>query len=543
MGDHRKAMTYMAKAAEANPKSESIAFKQALLQLEGGELDSAIAELTRSADAASEATRADALLILALVAKGDLDKALQAAEKLEKKAPRHVITHAMKGHVLSRRSDWKGARQAFEAALKLQPTYYPAAAQLAILDIRDGNASAARRRFESILAADEKNVNALMAIAQLDIRAGKLEDALTALTQAVRIAPQLLEPRVRQINLLIHMGEIARARSQAELAVQTFPDEPRALEVLTAVQMRSGEEESALSTASRRASLDRGSADAQLKLAATQFAAGDFKAAEASARQALKIDQRYGPAREFLVALLVNRNRAAEALSLARDIQKQHAKDPSGFALEGDVHAAQRAWPAAMEAYRKALALGAGSAVSVKLFRARYGAGDEAAAMEELERLIAKRPDDAVLRVEMADVLLQRGDPKSAAEHYAHVVKLVPGNAQLLNNLAWAYFQSRDARALATAEQAHALNRGDHRIADTLGWILVETGDAKRGLTLLEKAVAADPGNGNIRFHYASALAKTGEKKKARDELRRLLSSSAAFDLRKEAVALAEGLK
>ena len=113
----------------------------------------------------------------------------------------------------------------------------------------------------------------------------------------------------------------------------------------------------------------------------------------------------------------------------------------------------------------------------------------------------------------------------------------------MLNNLAWAYFQSRDARAVATAEQAHALNRGDHRIADTLGWILVETGDAKRGLTLLEKAAAADPGNGNIRFHYASALAKTGEKKKARDELRRLLSSGAAFDLRKEAVALAEGLK
>ena len=51
---------------------------------------------------------------------------------------------------------------------------------------------------------------------------------------------------------------------------------------------------------------------------------------------------------------------------------------------------------------------------------------------------------------------------------------------------------------------------------DTLGGILVQQGNAARGLGLLEKAHAASKDNPEVKFHYASALAKTGNKAKAK---------------------------
>ena len=73
---------------------------------------------------------------------------------------------------------------------------------------------------------------------------------------------------------------------------------------------------------------------------------------------------------------------------------------------------------------------------------------------------------------------------------------------------------------------------------DTLGWILVEKGDTGRGLALLQKAVSLAPDVGEIRYHLATGLVKSGDKVKARKELETLLNSGKTFPSREEARAL-----
>ena len=73
----------------------------------------------------------------------------------------------------------------------------------------------------------------------------------------------------------------------------------------------------------------------------------------------------------------------------------------------------------------------------------------------------------------------------------------------MLNNLAWAYQQVKDARALETAERAYKLAPDNAAIADTLGWILVEQGNTKRGIEVLQKAVTAAPKIASYRYHLA----------------------------------------
>jgi Flp pilus assembly protein TadD len=71
-----------------------------------------------------------------------------------------------------------------------------------------------------------------------------------------------------------------------------------------------------------------------------------------------------------------------------------------------------------------------------------------------------------------------------------------------------------------------------------LGWILLEQGETARGVELLQRAAAAAPNNLEIGYHYAVALAKMGEKTKARTQLEKLLTTGQVFPQREQADTL-----
>ena len=60
-------------------------------------------------------------------------------------------------------------------------------------------------------------------------------------------------------------------------------------------------------------------------------------------------------------------------------------------------------------------------------------------------------------------------------------------------------------------------------VIDTLGWLLVETGNSGRGLTLLQEAVAKAPHIAEIRYHLAVGLHKAGRNAEAKAELEKVL--------------------
>jgi Flp pilus assembly protein TadD len=77
---------------------------------------------------------------------------------------------------------------------------------------------------------------------------------------------------------------------------------------------------------------------------------------------------------------------------------------------------------------------------------------------------------------------------------------------------------------------------------DTLGWMLVEQGDTKRGLPLLQKAAAGAPALPEIRYHLAVGLSKSGDKAGARKELETLLAQNKPFAQLEEARSLLKTL-
>ena len=73
--------------------------------------------------------------------------------------------------------------------------------------------------------------------------------------------------------------------------------------------------------------------------------------------------------------------------------------------------------------------------------------------------------------------------------------------------------------------------------------MLINSGQAQRGIEQIRKALAKAPDSPQIHWHLAAGLAKTGDKVRARQELERLFQSGLAFPQENEARKLLDSLK
>jgi predicted Zn-dependent protease len=164
--------------------------------------------------------------------------------------------------------------------------------------------------------------------------------------------------------------------------------------------------------------------------------------------------------------------------------------------------------------------------------------GRKAEAAARLAAWMKAHPDDVRVQLFKAETLMADGQFGPAAAQLEAVVKRQPGNVAGLNNLALAYQELKDERAQAVAEEANRLASEQPVVMDTLGWILVERGDAARGLALLKKANTLAPQARDIRYHIAAALYKAGDKAGARQELEQLAAGDMRFAQAEQARAL-----
>jgi predicted Zn-dependent protease len=129
-----------------------------------------------------------------------------------------------------------------------------------------------------------------------------------------------------------------------------------------------------------------------------------------------------------------------------------------------------------------------------------------------------------------AESLVAGGQADRAIAQYELLARDERSNAMVLNNLAWLYHEAGDSRAEATAKRAYDGAPRNGAIADTYGWILVQSGKVAPGLPILEQAVK-DAGSGpEVHYHYAVALANAGQRDKARAELLSLTSRTQSFE-------------
>ena len=542
--DFAKATEYFGRASKLDPKSAGTRVSLGLSRLAAGETEQAMTDLQSAVELDSGKFQADILLIMTHIQRNELDQALSAIQGLEKKQPDNPLTYNLRGAVYIGKKDVVGVRREFEHALKLQPGYFPAAMNLAQLDLQDKKPDEARKRFETLLEKDKNNMQAMLALANLAVRTGgKREEVLGWLERAKKASPGAPQPLLMLAKYYLQSGDVKQALANAEDAKNTNPDNLEALDILGLTQLAAGEQDHALSTYGKLVALQPKSPLAQFRLASAQIAAGNQVAAGLTLKKVLELKPDYLDARVTLAGLELRVGHNDEALKIAQQVQSQAAQLPAGYVLEGDIRMAEKKFTEAAALYEKAYGLGKNGVLAMKIHAAQTQAGKPEEGEARVKQWLKENPEDLTVRFYLADAYLKGAKYPAAIEEYDGLLKKQPDNHVALNNLAWAYQQVKDPRALEYAEKAYQLKPDNAAVADTLGWMLVEQGKTERGLGLLERAVSLAPDAQEIRYHLAQAWLKAGERVKARDELERILSGGTKFPQEQEAIQLLKELK
>jgi putative PEP-CTERM system TPR-repeat lipoprotein len=473
-----------------------------------------------------------------LIREKQLDEAMRAVAGLEKSEPNNPTILNLKGGIYLEKKDLANARRSFERAFELDRHSLAAAMNLAQLDLHESRTDAARARFQAILAKEKSNVQAMIGLAGVAAAARQETEYIGWLEKAAAAAPSAARPRVLLVHHYLQKREAHKALAIARQVQSAHPHDADALDALGAAQLATGEIRGALATYGNLAKALPQNAIVHYRLASAQAAAGDNSAARASLEKALALAPAFHDAEMLLAAVELGAGRHAEALKIAQQIQKKRPQSASGPTLQGDILMAQKNYAAALKAYETALALNNTGLLAVKVHQALSAAGRVKEADTRLAQWLKTRPEDTAARSYLAGNYIKANRFPQAIEQYEILLAAHPGNVQVLNNLAWLYHREKDARALATAERAYRLAPHHPEVMDTLGTILIDQGQTRRGLQLLQKAATEAPASTAIRYHLAVALAKSGDRVRARKVLEDLLANHANFPQRAEAQAL-----
>ena len=302
------------------------------------------------------------------------------------------------------------------------------------------------------------------------------------------------------------------------------PHDPAVLNLLAQAQLENNNKAAALESYNRLAAMQPDAPAIQLRVAAIQAMNENPAAASDALKKALAVKPDYLDAQLAQAALEAKQGNYDKALTISYQIQRQNAKSPVGYIVEGDLLMAQQKPSLAVKAYEQALSRSKSGPIMIKLHSSLSQAGKQAEATSRLQGWLREHPEDVASGMYLAGVYLGGPENKAAIDQYRIILKRAPDYVPALNNLATAYQNEKNPLALEYAERAYKLAPDSPAVIDTLGWILVDHGDTARGVPLLQKAVSLAPAMAEIRYHLAAGLARSGDKAAARKELEQVLA-------------------
>ena len=526
-GDYAAASKSFDKAGKINPADANARTQGAAVDFARGDEAAGFAELEAASKAAVNNPNPDIALVLARVQRHQYDQALVAWKTLQQRQPDNPMTYNLRASIDMGKNDLPAARKSLEHALELQPNYFPAAANLAQLDVRDHHPDAARERFKTLLAKDPGNLSALLALAQFENSNGAGPDVVLPLLKEARRANPTSERAVAVLaGYYASKNDPKQALSIAQEGLASSPNNPGYLDLVGQFLMQTGSTDQAIASYRKLVSINPDSVDYLMRLGEAQVAANQSDAALQTFGNALRIKPDAYQAQAVAVTSLIRANKPEDAARLLDTIRKQTPKSPVIPELDADIKLSTKQYVEATTEYRKVLAQAPTSNVVIKTYSALYLSGKQAEASAFMADWIKTHPKDNAVRLFDADVSLRTKDYGRATQNYRAVLETQPNDAGVINNLAWALWQQKDPQALSYAQKASEMAPGNPSIADTLGWMLVEQGQTKRGLEYLEKASAQAPSNYDITLHLAKAQIKDGRKDAARTTLQSLVNAA-----------------
>jgi putative PEP-CTERM system TPR-repeat lipoprotein len=321
------------------------------------------------------------------------------------------------------------------------------------------------------------------------------------------------------------LGELYIRNGQAEKALELAqaekPPRANAIEIYSlkaAAYLALGRKKEARDAYGELLKQDANVVGARRQLVALLIDSGDFEAARSVLSAGIAASPRNYQFYQDLAVIDLKSTGIEAALATADRLVAQDRDFPDLRALKGDLYLSANRANDAVDAYEKEQQANPSTMLVMRLAGAQMRAGRVDTASALLTEWVGKHNDDLPAMQQLSEILLATEHYDDAIMFLERLLKKKPYDAIALNNLAWLYQQKGDARALDTARRAYVL-APNAQTADTLGWILVTNGDAGNGVALLRQASTEASSDPRVVYHYAVALKDTGDKNEAIKQL------------------------
>ncbi len=532
------------RASELAPENPGILTRLASSKLQMGDTGGATTALERSLDMAPKQANAGEALVAAALASGDADRAQAALDRMRAQVGETEAVGVLSALVKLARRDMDGAREGFADIAQRFPQSVTAPVNLAkVLYLQDKPAEA-ETVLRGVLARVPAEAQALNPLVADLVRRDRLADAIAAVRAARTAAPANLaltaaiadlQVRGKDANAALATLEEARVAAGGTLPAPLLPAQSRA-------QAAGADVEGSKTTLRRYVTTNPLDLEALRSYVELLVNSNDI----AAAREVLTESLRNSPGNlGMMQAMLLIENRTGglpAALARAEELRRAPANMPAAGVLKGDLLMASQRYGDAAAAFAAEQKAAPSTVLAMRQAAALVTGGGQEQAAAVLRGWLAQHPDDADASLMLGGLDINARRLADAETHLKSVLTKRPNDAIALNNLAWVYQQRNNPEALPLARRAYLLSPTTES-ADTLGWLLATTGDAKAGLPLLQQAVAGRTTDPTIRYHLAVALNGAGQPGEAMKLLETLTTEPAAFDDKAAASKLLNELK
>jgi len=506
---------------------------------EKGDRDSAIQLLKEVLQIEPENKQAGISLITTLLQEDDYQSATLISSDLIKYHPNEAIPRYLNGLIWQGLSDQAKAVSAFQKTLALNHSFIPATIRLAKIYQNSGEYDLAQQQYKAALYDSPYNPEIMTEMAIYEQKLGNNKKAVELLELARDRNSDALSPRLLLGTYYLRRGQVNTAQLIMDELNKIEPERPDVQMYFGQIKLATGRSSEAVSIFSKLIQVEPDSPDLLTKYGTALRMNGEINSARKTLETAWELSEK--SISEALIELgkleLAEKN-YQEVKIIIEDLKTGFPDQAGAYILEGDLAMSQKKLQEAVHAFQFALQRSDTTSVVLKLFKAYKQSGISDKAFDLLDNAVKKRPDDLRLGMMFAGVKQKTGDTVAAINIYQNLLKQYPGNALILNNLAWVYNGSDRKKALLFAEKAYKATPELPQIIDSYGWFCILDGRLKEGLSLLETAVKKSPADPEFRYHLAEALRLSGEKDSARKSLELALASQENFNGRNDAEEL-----
>ncbi len=482
-GDLRAAQIELRNTVRIDPNNAEAYFRLGVVQLRMGDPVAAERSLRQSRDNGFDPRAVSPLLAQTYLAQGKFRELLRdfPAEGMPPDQLAGMLV--MRGTSHLQLGEIDPAYDAFIEAEKAAPTAIEPLISTARVLIARRDFPGAEGRIDRALNLNAKSPEALVIKAQLLNLRGDRRNALSALDVAVQQAPGMLAARLERANLLVALGDDAKAKEDVAVVLR----------------------------------LESRSAGGIYLQAVLQARAREFQAADASLTQIHALLPRFPRGYYFLGVVKFNLGQAEQAADAAAKFIARNPGDIDGLKLLARIASAGQRAPEAIEQITKAIAAGVKPDAELLDVLARAYAldGQQQKALETYELAVKLAPDNPDIMTRLAATRLGMGDAAGAARDLETSLEMSPRKVDASEALIVASLAAGDVdQAVAALARVKQAGLKSENIAVLEGLVLAGQLKFDAARVAYTNALRDYPGSLRARFNLArlaSMQGRTGE--------------------------------